>query len=72
MNKLEPEANVDHPDYYVAILSNVALSQAISLKRIADAMEKLTKVPELSTDGLTPEEIAKLTKTWPSGYMEIG
>ncbi len=43
-------------------------SQSISLKRIADALEKLTKPPVMAE--LTPEQIKDLESEWKNaGYM---
>lgn len=51
------ELDISANDILITSAGRVAYSQAVSLKRIADALEKLTKIPTMPE--LTPEQLAE-------------
>lgn len=57
-NELKAHLEPVSKNFYTNMETDVQLSQAISLKRIADALEKLTKVPTMPE--ITPEQEAEM------------
>lgn len=55
-------------NFFTSVNGDISMSQAISLKRIADALEKLTVIPKMVE--LTPEQEEEWSKAMQdAGYI---